>query len=90
MIFRREPPQPPQSDPPSVLLLRAIGDREGEGISVFDLDILASEMGMRAAEVMLVIRHGIDAGFVVDDPGGALTLTKKGRRWYAKDLERRW
>jgi hypothetical protein len=49
MTFRHPPLAP--SDPPSTLLLRAIGDREAGDVSIFEIGALARELGMRAAAI---------------------------------------
>lgn len=69
--------------------MRAIAARQDEGLTVFEIDVLARDIGQRPAAVMLLIRKGIDAGFIYDDMSGAITLTEKGGRWCDWDEKRK-
>ncbi len=92
MTFRRPEPPPPQSEPPSVLLLRAIGDLQNMegGEPITDMDAVASMCGLVFDDIVTLIEVGITAGYL-DDADGYCTvgLSAKGHRWYDRDLLRR-
>jgi hypothetical protein len=90
MTFRRTPP-PPQSEPSSVALLRAIGELQllEEGEPITDLDALALMAGLVYVEIPALIEIGIVKGFIEDGEAGEVALTAKGWRWWERDPERR-
>jgi hypothetical protein len=91
MTFRRDPPTPPASDPPSTLLLRALGDLQlaEEGEPITDMDALALMAGLVYVEVPALIEVGIVAGFIEEGEAGEVALSAKGWRWWNRDNERR-
>ncbi len=78
------PSSPPT--PPSILLLRALAGLPNEGVPITDMLTLATEIGVRPADLVLLLRRGLDAGYLQDD-NGMLTLSERGRRWLARHGE---
>ena len=83
MTLRREPSPPCQSDPPSVLLLRALAGLPNECVPITDMLPLATAIGGRPADLVLLLRRGLDAGYLRDD-NGMLTLSERGEAWLAR------
>ncbi len=91
MTFRRTPPSPPKEDPPSVLLMRAIGDlqcMEG-GEPITDMEVVALMCGLVWIDLPALLEGGGVAGYLDDDGDGGIGLSEKGHRWYDRDLLRR-
>jgi hypothetical protein len=91
MTFRRPPLPPPQSDPPSVLLLRAIGELQllEQGEPITDMDAIALMAGLVYIEIPALIEIGVVKGYIEDGEAGEVALTAKGWRWWERDRERR-
>jgi hypothetical protein len=70
----RTSPPPPKPDPPSIRLLRAIGDlqdaRDDERITADELDAIAAASGVHVLELSPLIQAGISAGYPVQDHDG--------------------
>jgi len=69
-------PTPAPSTPPSVLLLRALARLPHDGESIADMLTLATSIGVRPTELILLLRRGLDAGYLRDRPRGCL---RRGR-----------
>lgn len=68
MVFQRPPSSPPT--PPSVALLRAVGDLQRDtGAASVSVDDLAAEMGRASVDIPPLIRLGIAASFVLPTAG---------------------
>lgn len=80
MTFRRPDPS---NTPPSILLLRALARLPNDGVPITDMLALATEIGVRPAELVLLLRRGLDAGYLRDD-NGMLTLSERGEAWLAR------
>ncbi len=91
MTFRRNPPPLPKPDPPSVLLMRAIGDLQGMegGEMITDMDAIPLMCGIVYVDLPALIEVGITAGYLEDDEAGGIGLSAKGGHWYERDLLRR-
>ena len=72
--------------------MRAIGDlqmMEG-GELITDFEAVALMCGLVWVEIAALIEVGITAGYLVDDDGYcAVGLSKRGQRWYERDLLQR-
>jgi len=79
------PPSPPT--PPSILLLRALARCATTGIPITTMLALATEIGMRPSDLVLLLRRGLDAGYLRDDDG-VLTLSEQGHAWLARHHEK--
>jgi len=77
---------PPPPTPPSVLLLRALAGLPNDGVSITDMLVLSSAIGVRPADLVLLLRRGLDAGYLRDDDG-MLTLSERGEAWLARHGE---
>ncbi len=67
-------PTPAPSTPPSVLLLRALARLPHDGESIADMLMLATSIGVRPTELILLLRRSLDAGYLRDRPSGSLVL----------------
>jgi hypothetical protein len=74
------------SPPPSVLLLRSLAGHPDEGVPITDMLARAAAIGVRPADLVLLLRRGLDAGYLRDDDG-VLTLSERGRDWLARHGE---
>jgi hypothetical protein len=85
MSWHRPSPPPPQSDPPSVELLRAIGVLQSlsneQPVSDLNLD---AESGISILERWPLINAGVAAGYLDVDEDDAIALTPKGWAWWRK------
>ena len=61
-------PTPAPSTPPSVLLLRALARLPHDGESIADMLMLATSIGVRPTELILLLRRSLDAGYLRDRP----------------------
>ncbi|MCA1598278.1 MAG: hypothetical protein LC769_04535 [Chloroflexi bacterium] len=83
-IRRPEPPSPP-SEPPSVLLLRAIADLQRDtGAARLHPDDIAPEIRRESADIAPLIRRAVVAGYLVY-AAGAVGLSAQGWAWYEWD-----
>jgi hypothetical protein len=89
--WQRNQPTPPKSDPPSVLLMRALGDLclDYEVEAIDDMDALAIMSGIAYVDLPALIEVGITAGYIKDEENGEIGLTPKGWAWFTRDLEKR-
>jgi len=76
-----QPSAPPT--PPSILLLRALTGLPNDGVSITDMLVLSSAIGVRPADLVVLLRRGLDAGYLRDDDG-MLTLSERGEAWLAR------
>ncbi len=89
MVFQRPPSSPPPPTPPSVALLRAVGDLQRDtGAASVSVDDLAAEMRRSPVEIPPLIRLGIAASFVLPT-AGRVCLSVQGWAWYEWDRRRR-
>lgn len=90
MSWRRHERPPPRPDPPSVLLMRAIGDLQAMegGEPITDMGAVALMCGVVWVDLPALIEVGITAGYLEEEEG-AVGLSAKGQRWYERDLMRR-
>lgn len=77
-------PTPPI--PPSVLLLRALAGLPNDGAPITDMLALATAISVRPSDLILLLRRGLDAGYLRDDDG-ILTLSERGEAWLAHHRE---
>jgi hypothetical protein len=83
---------PQQSDPPSIVLMRALGDllSDEEAEDTQDMDVLAVVSGIAYVDLPALIAVGVTAGYLSEDEDdGAIGLTPKGWAWYTRDLDKR-
>ncbi len=79
-------PSSPPPTPPSILLLRALAGLPNDGVPITDMLTLATAIGVRPADLVLLLRRGLDAGYLRDDDG-MLTLSERGNAWLARQGE---
>ncbi len=79
-------PSPAPPTPPSILLLRALARCATTGIPITTMLALATAIGVRPADLVLLLRRGLDAGYLRDDDG-VLTLSEQGHAWLARHHE---